>query len=348
MFLEKSNIFDVTLCFLCSFKNKNFIILKNAMTFKMTALYAWGANSHGQLGLGFVSEQVLEPMRVEDLPDNLCESSIKDIYGGGGHTFLLTNQGKLYGAGWNISGQVPFSSLPICLDISEAVSIAAGLRHTVIATKEGRVYSWGQGQKGQLGHLDTEGKMIKTQTTPRVVEPLEMKVKKVACGQNTTYAITNEGEVLAWGDNKWGQLAHDPVNVSFFTCPLTIPSNYFGGLRAVWMQAGWTHCAVGLSSGQIYMWGRSDYGQVGPVEDDETDEASAQISKTPGKLQNLRYRYVPSCLRLDNIRQVVCGSEHNLAVVGTPEKKMKLMSWGWNEHGNCGTGNTENVYKPVI
>lgn len=28
------------------------------MTFKMTALYAWGANSHGQLGLGFVSEQV--------------------------------------------------------------------------------------------------------------------------------------------------------------------------------------------------------------------------------------------------------------------------------------------------
>lgn len=27
---------------------------------KMTALYAWGANSHGQLGLGFVSEQVCE------------------------------------------------------------------------------------------------------------------------------------------------------------------------------------------------------------------------------------------------------------------------------------------------
>ena len=25
---------------------------------KMAALYAWGANSHGQLGLGFVSEQV--------------------------------------------------------------------------------------------------------------------------------------------------------------------------------------------------------------------------------------------------------------------------------------------------
>lgn len=26
----------------------------------MTALYAWGANSHGQLGLGYVSEQVCE------------------------------------------------------------------------------------------------------------------------------------------------------------------------------------------------------------------------------------------------------------------------------------------------
>ena len=50
--------------------------------------------------------KVTQPTRVDEIPDNLCESSIKAIEGGGGHTLLLTNSGKLYGAGWNESGQV--------------------------------------------------------------------------------------------------------------------------------------------------------------------------------------------------------------------------------------------------
>ena len=106
-----------------------------------------------------------------------------------------------------------------------------------------------------------------------------MQISSVFCGQNTTYAITAEdGQVLAWGDNKWGQLAHDPTygkiyfvngnqwsnsffyyrNVAFFSCPLTIPSNYLGGERAVWLKTGWSHCAVGLSSGDTCKWVRAD------------------------------------------------------------------------------------------
>lgn len=23
-----------------------------------------------------------------------------------------------------------------------------------------------------------------------------------------------------------------------------------------------------------------------------------------------------------------------------------MLSWGWNEHGNCGTGSQENIHKP--
>ena len=61
------------------------------------------------------------------------------------------------------------------------------------------------------------------------------------CGQNTTYALTVEGELLAWGDNKWGQLAHPPHNVLFFSIPLAISTNYFGGERVVEVSCGWTH-----------------------------------------------------------------------------------------------------------
>ena len=48
----------------------------------------------------------MKPTKVEELPDNLSESSVRVIVGGGGHTFILTSYGRLYGAGWNSSGQV--------------------------------------------------------------------------------------------------------------------------------------------------------------------------------------------------------------------------------------------------
>lgn len=70
------------------------------------------------------------------------------------------------------------------------------------------------------------------------------------------------------------------------------------------------------------MWGRNSYGQLG-----------VQRSNTyrPEKLNALK-----------DIKQLSLGSEHNLAVT----KEGKLFSWGWNEHGNCGVGNKENVLSP--
>lgn len=371
---------------------------------KMTALYAWGANSHGQLGLGFVSEQVTLPTRVEELPDNISEASIRLAVGGGGHTFLLTAQGRIFGAGWNTNGQVgdgtqvrsvpafqlirgleghhmvgvacgwahsialsrsgqvwvwgsnshgqlglpkdevPFSSLPICLDLTNVVSVAAGLRHTAVATRDGRAYTWGQGHRGQLGHVDTEGIVVKQQPTPRVMDHIECKVSTVVCGQNTTYALTSEGHVLAWGDNKWGQLAHDPRNVAYFTCPLTIPHNYFGGERVTWLRGGWTHCVAGVASGAVYIWGRADYGQLGPSEDDREDSSS---DTTTNEVIHKRCRYIPSCLSLNKrVQGIVCGSEHNLAMTGGADEDVSLFTWGWNEHGNCGDGTTINIHRP--
>ncbi|XP_076033632.1 secretion-regulating guanine nucleotide exchange factor [Oratosquilla oratoria] len=367
----------------------------------MTALYAWGANSHGQLGLGFVSEQVTTPVRVEDLPDNLSESSICRVSGGGGHTFILTSSGKLFGSGWNSSGQVgdgtqgravatfqqirglegqhmvgvacgwahsvafsrggkvwvwgcnthgqlgipkeevPFTSLPICLDISNVVSVGAGLRHTAVTTRDGRVYTWGHGHRGQLGHLDSDGKMVKIQNVPRVVDHLQGKASMVVCGQNTTYALTTDGRVLAWGDNKWGQLAHDPRNVAFFACPIPIPPNYFGAEKVTFLRSGWTHCIAKTVSGVMYVWGRSCYGQLGPAEDDE-DSTSDDAAKTS------QCRFIPGMLSIGKeVQDIQCGSEHNLALVGEEGEAGVLYTWGWNEHGNCGDGTTINILKPT-
>lgn len=187
--------------------------------------------------------------------------------------------------------------------------------------------------------------MVKLQPTPRVVDHMEGKVSCVACGQNTTYGLTTEGHVLAWGDNKWGQLAHDPRNVAYFTCPLTIPHNYFGGERVVWLRVGWTHCVVGVASGAVYVWGRADYGQLGPLEDEQQDSSS---DTTGNEVPQKRCRYIPSCLRFKKrVKGVACGSEHNLAMIEGPGDGISLFTWGWNEHGNCGDGTTTNALRPA-
>jgi len=43
------------------------------------------------------------------------------------------------------------------------------------------------------------------------------------------------------------------------------------------------------------------------------------------------------------VSKVSAGYEHNLALLRDGE----LVAWGWNEHGNCGTGNTINCQLPV-
>lgn len=78
-------------------------------------------------------------------------------------------------------------------------------------------------------------------------------------------------------------------NVAYFTCPLTIPHNYFGGERVMWLKAGWTHCVVGVASGAVYVWGRADYGQLGPIEDDREDSSS---DTAPTEVSQKRCRLV--------------------------------------------------------
>ena len=64
---------------------------------KMSVLWAWGANSCGQLGLGDKCEQHEEPVAVADL----AGVRVVQVAGGGSHTLVLTQEGRVYAAGSN-------------------------------------------------------------------------------------------------------------------------------------------------------------------------------------------------------------------------------------------------------
>lgn len=74
--------------------------------------------------------------------------------------------------------------------------------HSLLITTEGKLWSWGRNEKGQLGHGDT-----KRVEAPKLIEGLSHEViVSAACGRNHTLALTETGSVLAFGENKMGQL----------------------------------------------------------------------------------------------------------------------------------------------
>ena len=135
--------------------------------------------------------------------------------------------------------------------------------------------------------------------------------------------LTDTGKLFGFGDNKFGQILPLSDNCcDKFLGPVQIPTpESFAYLRA-----GWTH-ALGVSTGgRVYNWGRNNYGQLG--------RKTGQTCGVPiGTLPDL------------GASQVESGSEHCLAI---SEETGELVSWGWNEHGNCGDGTTQNVLTPVL
>lgn len=58
----------------------------------------------------------------------------------------------------------------------------------------------------------------------------------------------------------------------------------------------------------------------------------------------MTYDHVPQRVtQLEGITSIAAGSEHSMAL----DSRGKLWTWGWNEHGSCGNGDTTNQFLPV-
>ena len=82
--------------------------------------------------------------------------------------------------------------------LKDVMDIQMGLEHVVVLTSGGEVYVWGSGSKGQLGtgRLDTLYAPLKVEalTNEQIVQILVLR--------NSTFALSSNGTVFAWGDNQ--------------------------------------------------------------------------------------------------------------------------------------------------
>ncbi|KAL3843185.1 hypothetical protein ACJMK2_021135 [Sinanodonta woodiana] len=294
-------------------------------------IWLCGSNNKGQLGLGTTSD-----VAVPTLVAKIQDESVVVVTGGWDFSMAVTATGRLYSWGSNAFGQLgssdrgKLSPLPAFVPISptfHVTSVAAGMRHAVAITDSGQVFTWGHGKRGQLGIL-IEGEIPDKLHTPHPVRlPEDVKqILTVVAGSYHTGVNTGAGVLYIWGCNRFGQTTQNPGSVQCVPTPYQLDKSYFGDQPVAKLTSGWTHLLAVTKDGSIYSWGRADYGQLGRSHDQSCD-------------------WVPCKLDLDppvHPHAICCGSEHNLVISESGD----LLSWGWNEHGICGTENEINVHVP--
>lgn len=170
---------------------------------KHDRVFAYGPNKNNTLGLGN-DVRCYKPKEIKELR---CRQVV-DIQLGHTHALALTKGGQVFQWGADIDGGPKYPTKPTLVGFAVDIQkIQAGHDFSVALDVEGRVHTWGQNEHGQLGLGDNEKR-----DKPTKVEGLEARrVKDIAAGGLHALALTDEGQVWAWGDNAHGQIGTGQV-----------------------------------------------------------------------------------------------------------------------------------------
>lgn len=247
------------------------------------AVWAWGNNSLGQLGLGNSS---LTPgkfaVQVVDLTANITM-----IAAGGSHGLALDSANNVWSWGYNFDGQLgqglPYTNIPIpgrvvnAADATKKLTgvtyIAAGGGHSLFVDSNGKVWACGLNFFGQLGDgstSDSKNGVVQVTGLPAFAADHTTPITPiaVAAGLDHSLALMSDNTVWAWGHNRNGQLGvtthfntdtavTSPVQVLMGPSPgTTLPD-------IVKIVAIGNHSLARDSSGKLWAWGDNTYGQLG-------------------------------------------------------------------------------------
>jgi len=210
------------------------------------SVVCWGSNSSGQLARPVYNYRNPKFKPILGLPPAI------DLDLGQAHGCIRTIAEDMYcwgGLGYGEVGRKGKfgSSLPIGrLDkINKVVEMSLGSAHTCARVRDGAVYCWGLNTDGQLGNGT-----IKNTVEPTIVPNLR-GVTQLALGGFQSYALREDGRVVAWG--KVGSSSIKTVK------PQLIES-LNGVIEIV---AGGGHACALLEDSSVYCWGMNYAGQLG-------------------------------------------------------------------------------------
>lgn len=133
-------------------------------------LYAWGSCGNGQIGVGSNSGNFPLPQMITK-PAGVTNWTT--IAAGGNFSMALSDNGDLYGFGYDGNGELGIDtimstvSLPAKVNVPPGVSswktVTAGWNHCLALDSRDSLYSWGLNSSGQLGNNSTVSSIVPVQ-----------------------------------------------------------------------------------------------------------------------------------------------------------------------------------------
>lgn len=226
-------------------------------------LACWGANDRGQLGL--------DGAATASTPVEVPLTGIVEVSAGQEHTCARSQAGPVWCWGGNADGQLgddttsDRASPADPVNIGEyAIAVSAGPHHSCAVGQSGRVYCWGRNAELESGQAGGEGVPI-----PTLVEGVE-DVAEVGAGGGFSCARRNDGHVLCWGSAAFGMLGDGAFEGTRET-----PGEVLLVDDARDLAVGHNHACVVRPGGEVWCWGRNQYGRLG----DGTTEDRAEPTR---------------------------------------------------------------------
>mmetsp|Transcript_19997 Transcript_19997/g.39286 ORF Transcript_19997/g.39286 Transcript_19997/m.39286 type:complete len:483 (+) Transcript_19997:81-1529(+) len=223
-----------------------------------------------------------------------------------------------------------------CLLGEDVASVGAGYNHTLVATRSGDLYAWGHGGCGKLGlgKCTHEPKPVRVPMsfTPR------QHFAHVACGDLHSLAVSLQGRVFAWGSNLRGQLGK--TGVSHILSPTLVESGELSKALAVrQVYAGHSYSACTDATGNLYMWGSGEAGELGSGHFQDSSTPT-QVSSLPGPI------VTASAGRFHFVCVVACKPSPRAASSSTTKMSEQVYTWGCGTGGQLGHGDLASVCAP--
>ncbi|XP_063377365.1 probable E3 ubiquitin-protein ligase HERC4 [Cydia fagiglandana] len=289
-------------------------------------MFCWGNSTHHELCIETSqnTDLVLKPTFSKWSESN----HVQTVTAGEFHALYLTSNGHLYSCGNNDVGQLGRhtssldGSYPALVEAFKGCTISAiscGMQHSMALDEWGQPFSWGSDILGQLGsNLGSH-----TQDKPKIVKSLATRnVIQIACGSYHSLALTNNGDIYAWGANTYGQCGLGTVTNKELT-PQHIAS--LQGVPIAMIACGSNHTFALTKSGAVYGWGKNSHGQLG--------------------LQDRDNRCYPThlkVLRNSKVCHIACGEDFTVFLT----LEGGVFTCGTGEYGQTGHGATKNELVP--